>query len=119
MAPLTFDCTDQCQNASGLNVRSLVDMQKFLACSLLLKQASFDNEQKAGLKTIVVSNNYSARTGLVFKANESLRRQRANSKHVKGQTTNGCRVPTCLELVLKGPIFVDDMEQVWARSYFV
>lgn len=73
--PLSFDFVDTAlSNTSGLNTRILVDMQKFLACSTVLRHPSFDNQAKQALKIIASATTaFSARTGLVFKSNEFLR----------------------------------------------
>ena len=75
---LTVECLDtSIKNDTGLNTRTLLDLQKFLACSVFLKHAVFDNEQKMQLKIIVSSTNFSARTSLVFKSNDPLRTDKA------------------------------------------
>ena len=73
-AALTFDCADESiSNKTGINTRSLLDMQKFIACSSLLHNPSFDNKAKQQLKIVASGTAYSARTSLVFKSSEPLR----------------------------------------------
>ena len=73
-AALTFDCADESiSNKTGINTRSLLDMQKFIACSSLLHNHSFDNKAKQQLKIVASGTAYSARTSLVFKSSEPLR----------------------------------------------
>ena len=60
-------------NKTGINTRTLLDLQKFIACGRVSKEGVMDNLQKMNLKMIASSNNYSARAGLVFKSNDCLR----------------------------------------------
>ena len=84
---LSFDCPDSSlANDTGLNVRSLLDLQKFLACSKILKYPAFDNAQKTELKAVASCNFFSARVGLVFKASESLRLGREDERNSRDKT---------------------------------
>ena len=60
-------------NHTGLNTRSLQDLQKFMVCAIAAKNLTLTNDEKTRMKKAIGSNNYSARVGLVFKSSSALR----------------------------------------------
>lgn len=76
-APLTCTPVDaNILNDTGINTRSLVDLQRFLLCAKVAAgpDTSFNNSVKNDMKEVVASSgNASARVTLVFKNNVALR----------------------------------------------
>ena len=72
--PLTWTCLDsELTNDTGVNTRTLQDLQKFLACGQVCKKVSFTNDEMSNLKAVIGSNIYTTRASLAFKHNKVLR----------------------------------------------
>eukprot|EP00438_Fugacium_kawagutii_P021310 Skav206981 [mRNA] locus=scaffold1394:74797:77128:- [translate_table: standard] len=72
-APLTWTPVDESlKNDTGIITKSLVDMQRFVACALT-SSADIDNKLKTMFKTLVSCTIISARVNLVIKSNAALR----------------------------------------------
>ena len=62
-------------NTSGVSTRHLVDLQRFLACDMVLKKRHLTNPDVCNELKIVVANSkaYTPQTNLLFRSNTRLR----------------------------------------------
>lgn len=72
-APLSWTPIDEnVENNSGIVTKSLVDLQRLLACAMVLKGED-SNDVKKGLREVVASTFVSARVNMIMKSNDAVR----------------------------------------------